>query len=158
MTAFIIKQDEPRTCYTDWNKLEREKQMLYINTHTHTHIYTWNLKRWYWWTYLQDSNGNTDLENGLVDTVGEGENGMNWESSLGTHTLPYVKEIVSGNLLYDAASSNQVLCDNLDGWNGVGGGRWEGGSERKGHMSTCGWFILMYERNQHNIVKWLSSN
>ena len=22
-------------------------------------------------------NGNTDLENGLVDTVGEGENGMN---------------------------------------------------------------------------------
>ena len=36
---------------------------------------------------------------------------------------PYVKEIASGNLLYDSGSSNLVLCDNLDGWDGVGGGR-----------------------------------
>ena len=26
-------------------------------------------------------------------------------------------------MLYDAASSNQVLCDNLEEWDGVGGGR-----------------------------------
>ena len=26
-------------------------------------------------------------------------------------------------LLYDRVNSNQVLCDNLDGWDGVGGGR-----------------------------------
>ena len=25
-------------------------------------------------------------------------------------------------------------------------------------MSTCGWFMLMYGRNQYNIVKQLSSN
>ena len=25
-------------------------------------------------------------------------------------------------MLYDAGSTNPVLCDNLDGWNGVGGG------------------------------------
>ena len=24
--------DEPRACYTEWNKSERQKQILYINT------------------------------------------------------------------------------------------------------------------------------
>ena len=28
-----------------------------------------------------------------------------------------------GNLLYNTGSSNPVLCDNLEGWDGVGGGR-----------------------------------
>ena len=32
---------------------------------------------------------------------------------------------------------------------------WEGGSAGRGHMHTYGWFILMYGRNQHNIVKQL---
>ena len=40
-----------------------------------------------------------------------------------TYTSPYVKETASGNLLYDAGSSNLVLCDNLEGWDRVGGGR-----------------------------------
>ena len=40
-----------------------------------------------------------------------------------TYTLPHVKQIASGNLLYDTGSSNLVLCDNLEGWGGVGGGR-----------------------------------
>ena len=31
--------------------------------------------------------------------------------------------MASGNLLYDAGSSDLVLCDNLEGWDGVGGGR-----------------------------------
>ena len=35
-----------------------------------------------------------------------------------TNTLSYVKQIASGNLLYDAGSSNQVPCDNLEGWDG----------------------------------------
>ena len=39
-----------------------------------------------------------------------------------TYTLPYVKQIASGNLLYDAKSSDQVLCDNLEGWDRMGGG------------------------------------
>ena len=39
-----------------------------------------------------------------------------------TYTLPYVKQIASGNLLYDARTSEQVLCDNLEGWDGVGVG------------------------------------
>ena len=40
-----------------------------------------------------------------------------------TYALLYVKERASGNLLYDTGSSNQVLCDNPEGWDGVRGGR-----------------------------------
>ena len=43
-----------------------------------------------------------------------------------TYTLPYVKQIASGNLLYVTGSSNLVLCDNLEG--GMG---WEVGGEFK---------------------------
>ena len=37
------------------------------------------------------SNGGTDTENRLVDTVGEGEGGTNRESRIGICTLPYIK-------------------------------------------------------------------
>ena len=49
-----------------------------------------------------------------MDT-GEGVGGMNFKSSMETYTLPYVKYIFSGNLLYAAGSSNLVLCDDLEG-------------------------------------------
>ena len=68
-------------------KSEREKWILHINT------YIWNLERWYWGTYLQDSDGDTDIENRLMDK-GQGEKGegeMNGECSVEAHTLPYVK-------------------------------------------------------------------
>ena len=51
-------------------KLEREKQISYTNA------YLWNLERWYWWTSLQESNGDADIENRLLDTVGEKKGGM----------------------------------------------------------------------------------
>ena len=34
-------------------------------------------------------------ENRLMDTVGEEEGGMNWEDSMETYILPYVKQISS---------------------------------------------------------------
>lgn len=40
-----------------------------------------------------------------------------------------------GNLGYDAGSSHQALCDNLEGWDGVGGGR---KVQERGDMYTCG--------------------
>ena len=43
------------------------------------------------WTYLQGGNGDADIENVLVDTVGEGESGMNGESSINIYTLPCIK-------------------------------------------------------------------
>ena len=47
----------------------------YINT------YIWNLEKWYWWTYFQGRHRDADIENRLVDIVGEGEGGENWQSS-----------------------------------------------------------------------------
>ena len=37
----------------EWSRSEKEKQTLYITA------CVWNLERWYWWTYLQGSNGDT---------------------------------------------------------------------------------------------------
>ena len=42
-----------------------------------------------------------------------------------------------------------MLCDDLEGW--------EGGSRGRGHMHTSRW-LMLYNRNQHNIVKQLYSN
>ena len=38
------------------------------------------------------------------------------------------------------------------------GGRREAGSRGRGHTYPCGWLMLTYDRNRHNIVKQLSSN
>ena len=35
---------------------------------------------------------------------------------------------------------------------------WGGGSRGRGHMYTCGWFMLMFDRKQQNSVKQLSFN
>ena len=105
--------DEPTAYYTEWSKSEREKQISYINT------YIWNLERWYWGTYLQDSKEDADIENRLLNTEGEGKGGINWESS--TETYITICKIDRGNLLYDSGSSNPVLFDNLVRWDGVGG-------------------------------------
>ena len=64
-----------------------------------------------------------------MDAVREGEGGMNRESSIETYTLPSVKWIASGNLLYDGGSSNPRLCDYLERWDGIEG---EGRIKRKG--------------------------
>ena len=56
--------DGPRDCHTEWSKLEREKQILYINA------YMWNLEKWYSWTGLQGRNRDTDVEDKRMDTKG----------------------------------------------------------------------------------------
>ena len=64
---------------------QKEKEILYINT------CVWNLERWYWWTYLQSSSGGADIENRLVNTMGEGEGGITWESGMETRAYPFVR-------------------------------------------------------------------
>ena len=94
-------------------EVSQKEKNKYINA------YIRNLERWCWWTYLQGSNGDTDLwENRLVDTAEEGEGGTNWNIYITVYKIDS-----SGNWLYDARSSNPVFCDNVEGWNGTGGGR-----------------------------------
>ena len=76
--------DESRASYTEWSKSEREKQVSYIN------VYIWTLEKLYWWTYFQESNGDADVENGLVGTGENGESGMNGNSSINIYIHYYV--------------------------------------------------------------------
>ena len=81
--------------------------------------YIWNLGKWYWWTYLQGRNTDTEAENGLVDTAEKGEGGTNWENSIDINALPCVKQIASEKLLNSTRSSAQFS----EGWDGDGVGR-----------------------------------
>ena len=61
--AICSNMDGPRDCHTEWSKSER--QVSYDTT------YMWNLKkRGYKWTYLQNRNRVTDVENKLMVTRG----------------------------------------------------------------------------------------
>ena len=53
---------------------------------------------------MEGRNGDTDTENRLVDTAGEGKSGMNRESSLDIYILPCVNEIAGEKLLYNTGS------------------------------------------------------
>ena len=48
---------------------------------------------------MQGRNGDEDVENGLVDTVREGDSGTNGESSINIYTLPCVKQIACEKLV-----------------------------------------------------------
>ena len=48
---------------------------------------------------MQGRNTNADIENGHVDTVGEGEGGTNWGIRIDIYTLPCVKYPASRNML-----------------------------------------------------------
>ena len=50
----------------------------------------------------------------------------------------------------ETGHSKPVHWDNPVGWDGEGGGR---GVQDGGHMYTHGWFMSMYGKNHHNIVK-----
>ena len=49
---------------------------------------------------MQGRNGDADIENGLVDTVGEGESETNGESSTDIYTLSGVRETAGEKLLH----------------------------------------------------------
>ena len=52
---------------------------------------------------MQGYNGDINLENELVDTVGEEEGRMNGESSIDIYTLPYVKQLVGSCYIIQGA-------------------------------------------------------
>ena len=62
----------------------------------------------------------------------------------------YVKQMTSPSLMHDTGHSKLVHWDNPEGRDGEGGGR---GSRDGGHMHTRGWFMSVYGKNHHNIVK-----
>ena len=63
--SICSNMDGPRGYHTKWSKSDREKQIY--------HLYVKSKKKWYKWTYLQNRNRLTDIENKLMFTKGESE-------------------------------------------------------------------------------------
>ena len=77
----------------------------------------------------------TDVQNSLLDSVGEGEGGMIWENGIETCTLSYVKQIANPGSTHETGCSGPVHWDDPKGWDGEGGGR---GVQDGEHMYTNG--------------------
>ena len=80
-------------------------------------------------------------KNRLLDSVREGESGTIWANSTETCVLSYVKQISSPGWMHEAGCSGLVWWDDLEGWDGEGGGR---GVQDGEHMYTHGWLMSMY--------------
>ena len=72
---------------------------------------------------MRDSKRDTDVENSLLDSVGEGEGGMIWENGIKTCIISYVKQIASPGLMQDTGCLGLVHWDDPERWYGEGGGR-----------------------------------
>ena len=84
---------------------------------------------------MQGNNGDTDIENRLMDKSRgeEGESEMNREGSMEAYTLTHVKQTANGNLLCDSGNSNWGSAITLRGRIGR-----EGGSRGREHIYTYG--------------------
>ena len=72
---------------------------------------------------MPDSKRDTDVQNSLLDSVGEGEDGMIWEKGIETCILSYVKRISSPGSMHETGCSGLVHWDDPEGWDGEGGRR-----------------------------------
>ena len=65
---------------------------------------------------MQDSKRDTDVYNSLMDSVGEGEDGMIWENGIETCIISYIKQIASPGLMHDTGCLGLVHWDDPEGW------------------------------------------
>ena len=79
--------------------------------------------------YLQGNSGETDIENRLIDMERGTERVRYMERETWKLTLPYVKQIANGNLLYGSGNSNRGSLWAV---------RWEEGSKEREYMYAYG--------------------
>ena len=73
-------------------------------------------KIWHKWTYLQNRNRLTDIENRLMFVKERGEErGMKWEFGVSRYKLLYLEWICNEVLLYSKGFYMQSLGIDLDG-------------------------------------------
>ena len=66
---------------------------------------------------MQNRKRDTDVQNSLLDSVGEGEGGVIWENGIETH-ISYVKRIASPGLMHETGCLELVHWDDPEGWDG----------------------------------------
>ena len=67
---------------------------------------------------MRDSKRDTDVENSLLDSVGEGEGGMIWENGIETCIISYKKRITSLGSMQDTGCLG--WCTGMTQRNGMG--------------------------------------
>ena len=77
---------------------------------------------------MQNRKGDTDVQNRLLDIVGEGEGGMFQENSIKTCVLARVKQITSPGWMHETSCSDLVHQEDPEGLGGEEGGSrdWDG--------------------------------
>ena len=90
---------------------------------------------------MRDSKRYVDVQNCLLDSVGEDEGLIIWENGIETCIISNVKRITSPGSMHDTGCSGLVHCDNPEGWYGEGGGM---GVQNGEHVYVRGGFMLMY--------------
>ena len=92
---------------------------------------------------MRDSKRDTDVQNSLLDSVGEGRGGMIWENGIETCKLSHVKQITSPGSMHDTECSGLVHWDDPEEWDRERGGRRVQDGE---HMYTHSRFMSMYSK------------
>ena len=130
--------------YTEWSNPERKTPIQYTNA------YVWNLESWWWQPFKRDSKIDTEVQNSLLDSVGEGEGGMIWENAIETCLISYIKWIISPGFMHDTG------CLGLVHWGrprGMIQGGWSEGASGWGTRVYLWWIHVDVWQNQYNIVQ-----
>ena len=90
---------------------------------------------------MRDSKRDTDVQNRLFDSVGEGEGRMIWETGVETCIISYKKRIASLGSMQDTGCLGLVHWDDPERWYGEGSGR---GVQEWELKYTHDGFMLMY--------------
>ena len=90
---------------------------------------------------MRDSKRDTDVQNSLLDSVGEEEGGMIQENGIETCVISQKKLIASPGSMHDTGCLGLMHWDDPEGWYRDGGGRDVQDGE---YVYTCGRFMLMY--------------
>ena len=100
---------------------------------------------------MRDSKRDTDVQNSLLDSVGEGEGGMIWENGIETCIISSMKRIASPGLMHDTGCLGLMHWDDPEGWYGEGGGR----RVQDGELHSVYLWRIHVDvwQNQYNIVK-----
>ena len=85
---------------------------------------------------MQNRKRDTDVQNRLLDSVGEGEGGMFRENIIKTCILSIVKQITSPGWMHETSAQAWCTGKTQRGWVE---GRWEGGSGGGTHVNP--WLI-----------------
>ena len=87
---------------------------------------------------MQGSKRDTDIQNSLLDSVGEGEGGTIWENGIETCKLSYVKRIASPGSIH--VQGAQDRCTGMTQRYGMGrevGGRFRMGNTCAPMVDSC---------------------